>query len=209
MDERLREYIKERHLPARSFLSFLKAVSDIVSSAFEVSGAAARVGGPYRELALRSTQDAVGLLERAERQGKGAPFVFFACIQDAVSAVKMFAAVADQSPDDGWKAANLAAFSGISHCKSAAEKEANEKFQSLFDATVSRVVAVMREAVRQLEMGGDSGRSGRHALKELEGVQNLIKQAGSGRMDLKDGLRLVDDLEAAGRRAAAAIGAKF
>jgi hypothetical protein len=114
VDEKFRAHIADDRVPATAFVGFLGSVVDIVSSAFKVAGAAGQAGSDHREAALRSVRDATDVLEEAARAGRSAPFVFFACMQDALSAVRMFAAAADRSPDDGLKSAGLAAFAGES-----------------------------------------------------------------------------------------------
>ncbi|WP_370469130.1 cold-shock protein [Micromonospora profundi] len=213
LDEKFREYIANPRYPARAFVNFLNQVVDIVNSAFAVDGEVERVGRSYRDVALRSVSDATDVIERAERSGKVAPFVFFACMQDAVSAVKMFAAMADQSIDDGQKEANLAGFSGAApnagfplFSATRSERKVSEEFQRLFDAAVARVMTVLREAVRQSQLPGSRGAAGRRALEELDEVERLVEQVGAGRVGLDEGLRIVDRLEAVSQRVAAMIG---
>lgn len=111
VDEKFRGHIADDRVPATALAPFLGSVVDIVAAAFRVTGAAGRAGSDYRNVALRSVRDATEVLDRAARADQRAPFVFFACAQDALSAVRMFAAAADRSPDDGLKAAGIAAFS--------------------------------------------------------------------------------------------------
>ncbi|WP_373861701.1 cold-shock protein [Micromonospora saelicesensis] len=213
LDEKFKVYIASSEYPARAFVNFLSHIIDIVSSAFEVAGEVERVGRSYRDVALRSVSDATDVIERAERAGKQAPFVFFACMQDAMSAVKMFAAAADKSVDDGQKNANLAAFSGAASRSDSPlvgtnkiEEDVSEEFQLLFDAAVARVMTVLREAVRQSQLPGSAGAAGRIALAEMDEVKRLIEQAGAGRMGLDEGLRTIDRLEAVGQKVASIIG---
>ena len=188
----------------------------MVGATFSVTGEVERVGKGYRAIALRSVQDATDVLERAESAGQGTPFLFFACIQDAMSAVRMFAAAADHSVDDGYKDANLAAVSGVdlhefgeTDARSALEEEASETFQKLFDGTVGRVMAVFHEAIRQIKIGGSRAVIARKALEELDEVKRLVEVIGDGRIGLNEGLQAVELLEAAGRRAAKMIGTTY
>jgi hypothetical protein len=214
LDARIKQHIATPQLPASAFISFLGSMIEIVQSAFKVSGEVARVGGPYRSQALRSLQDATDVLERAQQQGRPAPFIFFACIQDASSAVAMFAAAADQSADDGRKAENLAAFTGEAGAENSAseqaevEQEIRERTQELFDATVQKVMAVMKEASSQLKLRGQRAVNAQRALRYASEASRLLNTA-EDNMDVRDVLQLIEDLDSVGRRAAAEIGVKY
>ncbi|WP_090798905.1 hypothetical protein [Asanoa ishikariensis] len=236
MDERFRQHIAAGRTSAGEFSDFLAHIVNTVESAFKVSGEAGRVGSGYRDLALRSVQDATAALGRASQANGPAPFVFFACVQDAMSSVLMFASAADTAADDGYTAANLAVFgntdtdtdtngggapSGAAAerilAKSAAvamQQQASEKFQQLFDTTASRVMAILEEALRQAQSGTSRAAAAQRALGEIDEVQRLLETAGNrtaGRrtMSADEMLNLIDDLEAAGRRIAAKIGVAF
>jgi hypothetical protein len=216
LDEKLRTCIGNPAYSAHSFVHFLREITDLVDAAFKLTGEARPVGLTYREVAARSVSDASDVLTRAERRGEAVPFVFFACIQDAVSALNMFAADTEHSGADGQDRTGLATFpdSGFtaeepSFTTASPQQEAHERFQVVLDATVTRVLAVLREALRQSQLGGRRGAAARKALENSDEVKRLIQRAGSGTIALSEGLRLVERLDRIGRRIAAAIATRY
>lgn len=185
LDRAIRNYLRDGELPLQLFVEVLGSVTEAIRSAFEVPARAGRAVSGHRDLALRSAYDATDLLEKAELSGRRAPFVFFACLQDAVSAVMMSGATALRNVD-----------------------QIGEDLQTLFDLTVARVMAVMHEALRKAETGGARGLVARQALGEIDEVRRLVERAGK-RMELGEGLQLLSSLEDIGRRIAAKIGVRY
>ncbi|MEV0723819.1 restriction endonuclease [Micromonospora purpureochromogenes] len=334
LDSRLRPHIQSGATPAASFLSFLGQISEIASAAFDVPGPLTSEAQEVRARMLESMTAATALLEEAIKEGVAPPFVFFACIQDAVSAAAQFGDVlsdGNRATDTAqlmpkalsvrnWKDAEALAvwhmrqlgfddarggpkgndrgidvhsaeavaqvkhyasgtigapivqqargaaygkkwvlFYALSGYTAAAQEfaeqasvalfrydvdgqitpistvarqltmathstlgdemqvsesasqqqEAQVKAQKLFDATFARVMTVLNEAIAQAERGGRRGQVARKALEERHEVQRLVGIVGTGTMDLKDFLSIIDQLDDCGRRMAAALGVAY
>ncbi|MFV2009402.1 MULTISPECIES: hypothetical protein [unclassified Micromonospora] len=217
IDEKFRIYIDNPNHPAKSFVEYLGSIRDIIETTFRVSNEAARAGRIYREIALRSLIDATEIIERSLRTETPTPFVFFACVQDAMSAIKMFSAAVDlalgnppqrdshTTINSDTKSANDSPLSAMADL----EKDASDQFQIVFDSTAKRVIAVLREALHESQFGGRRGTAARKALENSGEAKRLIEQVGSGRIELSEGLRIIDKLESIGRRVAAAVGTRF
>jgi hypothetical protein len=180
IDEKFRQHIGS---PAQPAIGFLESIVELVGRAFQVSGEAAPAGQGYRDQALRSVRDATDILALAQKEDRPPPFVFFACMQDALSAVKMSAAAAT-------------------------EEDASEKFQQLFDGTFGRVMSLLKQALERAEH--QDGQPAREVVgREYEVVNQLVARVNHGTIDLKEGLKVIDELNGAGRRLAAAIGVAY
>jgi hypothetical protein len=197
LDARIRPYLTTATAPASAFVSFLEEIRGIGDAALHSPDAAGVIHSPARDRLLRRVSSAARILTRASSRGEPAPFVFFACVQDAMTAAAMFAAEPPALPTPA----------GLSLRQ---VREAQEKGQRLFDATIARIMAVFNRAVDDIGADRANTPTARLALRELDEVKRLVEAAGSRTsIPVRDLRQIIDALEACGRRAAATLGVPY
>jgi hypothetical protein len=98
MDASFRAHIAAGRTKAEEFMPFAQKMVATINFLHTDDPLRTDEGVEHREAALRSMKQATAVLERAVRDGATVPFLFFACIQDAHSAMLKFVATRETSP---------------------------------------------------------------------------------------------------------------
>jgi hypothetical protein len=108
MDASFRAHIAAGQTKAEEFMPFAQKMVSTINFLHTDDPLWTEEGIEHREAALRSMKQATAVLERAVRDGATVPFLFFACIQDAHSAMLKFVATREKAPTR-----EVGAFDGI------------------------------------------------------------------------------------------------